>query len=74
MDAKNLTVDDLAYLLVGGTVPGSGRTNGETFTFDEIQQVFEEKRDELDAGQRGSYAVSSDNRLKLSFDEGRANE
>jgi len=71
MDAKDLTIDDLAYLLVGGVAPGSGRTNGETFTTDDIAQVFEEKREELDASQRGSYAVSSDKQFKLSFDTGR---
>jgi len=74
MDAEDLTIDDLAYLLVGGTVPGSGRTNGERFSFDEIAEVFEEKREELDVGQRGDYAVSSNNRLKLSFDEARTDE
>jgi len=57
--------------LVGGQSPGSGRTNGETFTTDEIAQVFENKMDELDASQRGSYAVSSDRQFKLSFDTGR---
>lgn len=74
MDAEDLTIDDLAYLLVGGTVPGSGRTNGEQFSFDEIAAVFEEKREQLDVGQRGDYATSSDDRLQLSFDEGRGEQ
>lgn len=69
MNATDLTIDDLAYLLVGGTVPGDGRTNGETFTMDEIAEVFEQKREELDVGQSGDHAVSSDGRLKISFDE-----
>jgi ABC-type cobalamin transport system ATPase subunit len=71
MNAKDLTIDDLAYLLVSGQAPGSGRTNGETFTTDEIAQVFENKMDELDVSKRGSYAVSSDRQFKLSFDTGR---
>jgi len=71
MDAKDLTIDDLAYLLVGGVEPGSGRTNGEYFSTDEIAEVFEEKREELDVGQRGDYAVGKDGQFKLSFDTGR---
>lgn len=71
MDAEDLTIDDLAYLLVSDARPGCGITNGEYFTFDEIAEVFKEKREELDVSFRGEYAVSSDKQLKLSFDEGR---
>jgi len=71
MDAKDLTIDDLAYLLVSKGGPDNARMHGETFTIEQVAQVFEDKREELDVSQRGDYATGKDGQFQLSFDEGR---